>query len=307
MDEADRITRLAFGTFLGMPDPMKFMGDADFVRTRFETNPEGALAAEVNGRLVGSNFLLDWGSVGIFGPLTIHPDYWLKGIAQVLLDKTMAIFEKWGSRHVGLFTFAQSSKHVHLYQKYGFWPRFLVAIMSKDLAAGDPGRLSGNTSVVMYSELSDDEKMVSIKMCAEMTNQLFSGLDLRTEIAAVHKQELGDTLLLRSREGRVLAMAICHLGPGTEAGSGNCYVKFGAVSPVQESDLIFIDLIAACERFAKSRGINRLTAGANTARHNSYRKMIELGFKTDMQGVAMDRPNEPAYNRPEVYALDDWR
>ena len=27
---ADRIMRLAFGTFIGMPDPLKFMGDADF-------------------------------------------------------------------------------------------------------------------------------------------------------------------------------------------------------------------------------------------------------------------------------------
>ena len=37
----------------------------------------------------------------------------------------------WGIRHAGLFTFAHSPKHVHLYQKFGFWPRFLTAIMSK--------------------------------------------------------------------------------------------------------------------------------------------------------------------------------
>ena len=32
---ADRILRLAFGTFLGLPDPRTFMGDADYVRTRW--------------------------------------------------------------------------------------------------------------------------------------------------------------------------------------------------------------------------------------------------------------------------------
>jgi hypothetical protein len=33
--EADRIMRLAFGTFLGLPDPMKMFGDSDIASTRF--------------------------------------------------------------------------------------------------------------------------------------------------------------------------------------------------------------------------------------------------------------------------------
>ncbi|HUR73149.1 MAG TPA: hypothetical protein VMZ00_02665, partial [Sporichthya sp.] len=68
--EADRIMRVAFGTFLGLPDPMAFMGDADYVRTRWEADPTVALAAELDGRLVGTNFVTRWGSVGFFGPLT---------------------------------------------------------------------------------------------------------------------------------------------------------------------------------------------------------------------------------------------
>ena len=35
-----------------------------------------------NGKLIGSNFIANWGSVGFFGPLTIHPDYWGKGITR---------------------------------------------------------------------------------------------------------------------------------------------------------------------------------------------------------------------------------
>src|SRR6185503_7569476 len=123
LDEADGIMRLAFGKFLGLPDPTKFMGDANYVHTRYRADPLAALTAEVDGKIVGSNFALDWGTVGIFGPLTVHPDYWDKGLARLLLDETMKIFEGWGTRHIGLFTFAQSIKHVRLYQKYGFWPR----------------------------------------------------------------------------------------------------------------------------------------------------------------------------------------
>ena len=35
--------------------------------------------------------------------------------------------------------------------------------------------------------------------------------------------------------------------------------------------------------------------------------MLTHGFRTDIQGVAMHRPNEPGYSRPGVYLIDDWR
>ena len=59
---ADRIMRLAFGTFLGLPDPLKFMGDADYVRTRWLADPSAAFGAEMAGELVGTNFATRWGS-----------------------------------------------------------------------------------------------------------------------------------------------------------------------------------------------------------------------------------------------------
>jgi hypothetical protein len=41
------------------------------------------LEPEVNGELVGSNFMANWGSVGVLGPLTVHPDLWNKGVAKI--------------------------------------------------------------------------------------------------------------------------------------------------------------------------------------------------------------------------------
>ena len=112
---------------------MSFFGDTDYIGTRFWADPSLSLAAEVDGNLVGTNFIANWGSVGIFGPLTIHPDFWDKGIAKTLLDKTMDIFKQLKTKHIGIFTFSHSSKHIHLYQKYDFWPRFLTAVMSKPI------------------------------------------------------------------------------------------------------------------------------------------------------------------------------
>lgn len=311
LEEADNIMRLAFGTFLGLPEPIRFMGDADYVKTRYNADPLAALVAITkDNRIVGSNFAIDWGSVGIFGPLTVHPDYWDKGVARALLGETMKIFERWGSRHLGLFTFAQSSKHVHLYQKFGFWPRYLTAVMSKQIGndKGEEHSPPKSTNLIKYSQLDSTERQNALKDNRLLTNAIYSGLDLGNEINSVHRQGLGETLLLRDKsDDGLVGVAICHAGPNTEAGSGNCYIKFGAAKPSGNSAMVFRELLDASVEFAKSRNMTRLVGGANTGRHNAYRIMIEQGFHTDMQGIAMHRPNESGYNVPEVYVIDDWR
>src|SRR5438874_3155599 len=130
LGEADRIMRLAFGTFLGLSEPTAFMGDADYVRSRWAADPTCALAAESGGRLVGSNFVTRWGSVGFFGPLTVEPSLWDRGVARALLAETMTFFDRWGVTHAGLFTFPQSPKHLSLYESYGFLPRFLTPVLA---------------------------------------------------------------------------------------------------------------------------------------------------------------------------------
>src|SRR5512135_1135654 len=136
---ADRIFRLAFGTFTGLPDPLQWAGDIDKVRSRWLAEPTAAFGAEADGVLVGSNFVTGWGSVGFFGPLTVHPDFWDRGVAQQLLEPTLALFDTWNCRHTGLYTFSHSPKHLGLYQKFGFWPRDLTAIMTLTVRPLAPG------------------------------------------------------------------------------------------------------------------------------------------------------------------------
>jgi hypothetical protein len=54
----------AFGTFLGVPDPSQFMGDAGFLKTRFKADPSAGFHAENTGDVVGSNVVTNWGRVG---------------------------------------------------------------------------------------------------------------------------------------------------------------------------------------------------------------------------------------------------
>jgi hypothetical protein len=231
-------------------------------------------------------------------------------VAKRLLEKTMDIFDKWKIKHAGLFTFAQSIKHIHLYQSFGFWPRFLTSIMSKTIEQTQEPEQPSSYHWSKFSELNSYERTRAIEECRDLTNQIYNGLNLEMEIYSVGKQRLGDTILLREdnkNNGTLNAMAICHCGSGTEAGSGTCYLKFGAVRPSQDSPTYFDHLLAVCESFAKSQQLSRVTAGVNLGRHNAYRKMIEHHFRTDLQGVAMHKPNEAGYNTENIHVIDDWR
>ena len=49
--EADRIVKLAFGTFLGMPNPSDFMGDRNFMTPRWRSKHVKVIAARDGERL----------------------------------------------------------------------------------------------------------------------------------------------------------------------------------------------------------------------------------------------------------------
>jgi GNAT superfamily N-acetyltransferase len=301
LPDADRTYRLAFGAFIGLPDPMTFAGDTDYVRTRWLADPASALAAESAGELIGSNFLTNWGSVGFFGPLTVRPDFWGKGVARRLLEPTMDIFAQWGTKFAGLYTFAHSAKHVHLYQKFGFWPQFLTAIMKKPVDQN-----LTTSSWTGFSEMATQERADCLKACAELTGAIYEGLNVEREIRAAAEQKLGETVLVW--DGSQLAgFAVCHCGAGSEAGSGALYIKFGATRPGSAAEQNFIRLLEACEAAAASLGLEKLVAGMNTARIAAYRRMLARGFRSFLQGVAMQRSEDQGYNRPDLYVIDDWR
>jgi hypothetical protein len=140
----------------------------------------------------------------------------------------------------------------------------------------------------------------------ELTGAVFPGLDVSLEIESVLAQGLGDTVLIDDGAG-LQGVAVCHAGAGTEAGSGTCYIKFGAVRPGPGAERLFGLLIDACHALAAELGTSVLVAGANAGRDRAWRALAERGFRRDFQGVTMHRPNEPGYSTSDSFVIDDWR
>jgi hypothetical protein len=302
LPEAKRIMRHAFGTFFGVPDLDSFWTDFDYVYGRYDAEHTRSFAIDdTDGKLVGSNFATRWGSVGFFGPLSVRPDRWDGGFAQPLVVAVCQAFEGWEVSHAGLFTFAHSAKHVHLYGKFGFHPRFLTAIMAKPAQSGQL------PEAARYSLLAPEGRRAAEDATFTLTNGLYDGLDLRAEIRTNAARGHGDTLLLWDGPSTLGGFAVCHWGPTSEAGADTLYVKFGAVRSGPDASARFEALLATAGALAASAGMRQVLAGVNLSRDAAYHQMKALGFRTAIQGVALHRGNEEGYCRPGVYVLDDWR
>ncbi len=105
----------------------------------------------------------------------------------------MEILRGWQVRHAGLYTFAHSPKHMALYQKFGFWPRDLVANVVKPVGDVRP-QMPPDTSRFNDVEISGRAALLAV--CREVTNANFEGLDVSREIRAVAEQKLGNTILV---------------------------------------------------------------------------------------------------------------
>ena len=305
LNEAEMIVRLAFGTFLHIPNPLDNPAESQLVSHRFRNNPRNILAAELDGKLAGINVLTRWGSFGYFGPLAVRPELWNSGIASRLLEATMRIFSQWGLLSSALFTFADSPKHIGLYHKFGYYPRFLNAVMSKELKASSAPR-PNIAPFTTFSSLDFTEKQNFLRDCRKLTFVLFQGLDLTSEITLVDEQRLGDTVILR--DGTSLsAFAICQSGAKTEAGKEKCSVKFGAAKIGAGGENRFEILLLALQTFAAERNVQKLETGVNLSHSSVYDQLLKNGFRTDFLGVEMRRPNVTAIDREDTFVLDDLR
>jgi hypothetical protein len=153
------------------------------------------------------------------------------------------------------------------------------------------------------SRLPEAERVPLMAAMRELTDGIFPGLDVTAEAADLAAHGLGETLLLESG-GRLDALALCHAGPGSEASAGQVFVKVAAARGGKNAHLRFRRLLAACEAYATLR--RRAARGQHQYRP---RRNCDAGagFRTVMNTVAMTRPGTDGYNRPEIFAIDDWR
>ena len=284
--EADRIFRLAFGTFLGLPDPLAFAGD-DRLRPR-------PLAARARGRLRrGARWHARrlelhrrWGRVGFFGPLSVRPDLWDRGIAQRLLEPSWRVRGAGHRRTRGSSPSRRARSTSALYGKLRLLPALPDRAWWRAGRRGVGGRRLGplrrrSTSRARRAVLDGCRRIAD----GSPTRARPRARDRRARRPRTRRH---DPSPRRRGAARLRGLPRRRRQRG---GRGTCYVKFGAIPADCAARTHSTASSTPASAFAAARG-----ATIARRRHRTWRataphaRLRAGGFRTVIQGVAHASP-----------------
>ena len=301
--------------------PRQAFGGAQYVHHRWLMEPWGCFVAEEDGaKIIGTALAVNWGSIGILGPVAVLTNYQNQTIGQQLIRAVEDFFEENKVVLHGAVTYPTSPKHLFLYHRFGYKPKSLTAVMTRVLDRASAGRPPAavppavklpaarpvSAAVRRYSSLEEAKKKAALARVHRITNAVCRGLDLAKEIEIVDGLALGDTLLLE-RGKDLVGFAVYHAPGVSEAPAGALYVKFLAIDPQQKKVEHLEQFIAAIEELAHELGLARVILPVYLRYHAAYSTLVRLGYHVDFTMVRMQRGKQEDYEDPTHLVLDDWR
>ena len=162
-DDADAVARIIHAAFAGIHDHHRFARDfpsresASALAAAFIAHPSIAgVVAERDGRILGSNFLDERGTIRGVGPITVDPDAQERGVGRQLME---AVLDRAaGADGVRLLQDAFNTRSLALYASLGFRVTDPVALVTGDPRGAVPAgyRVRGLTDdyVLAAAEIS---------------------------------------------------------------------------------------------------------------------------------------------------------
>jgi GNAT superfamily N-acetyltransferase len=299
--------------------PRQAFGGAQYVHHRWLMEPWGCFVAEEdNAKIVGTALAVNWGAVGLLGPVAVLTNYQNQTIGQQLIRAVEEFFEENKVALHGAVTYPTSPKHLLLYHRFGYHAKQLTAVMTRVLDRAPVGRPPGaalmpkaplkqpGVTVRKYSSLEESKKKAALGRLHRITNGVCKGLDLSKEIEIVDGLALGDTLLLE-RGKDLLGFAVYHAPGVSEAPAGALYVKFLAIDPAHKKVEYLEHFVAALEDLAQELGLARVILPVYVKYHAAYSTLVRLGYQIEVTMVRMQRGKQEDYEDPTHLVLDDWR
>ena len=171
------------------------------------------VAARVDGRLAGSNFMLLTDGVAGLGPITVDPAYHGRGIGRRLMQAALDYAARNGFKQVRLLQDAYNTTSISLYSSLGFDVREPIGVM-KATPAAEPD------AAVRRAQVSDLPAIEELCVRIYKTSR-------RNELAAWIKR--GVAVLVHEAQGRIRG----YLAPG-KLGHGVAETKAVALALISQ-------------------------------------------------------------------------
>lgn len=233
---AEELGRICFEAFRGIHDRHDFPRDFPDVETAVKVigmltglRDAFGVAARLNGRLVGSNFILAPDSVGGIGPISIDPEFQGNGVGRRLMEAVMAHAAQRGVARVRLLQDSFNTASLSLYASLGFDVREPVGVLRAP-PAGEPDltvRLAASADLPELGQLS--KRIYKVDRLREMVEWSGAGMPI----------------LLRERAGRIVGYLIPgKLGHGVAESEADALALIRQISrhALPGMDLFFLPL-----------------------------------------------------------------
>jgi GNAT superfamily N-acetyltransferase len=197
--DRDEAARILYEAFAGIHDHHRFARDfptleaAAGLTSAFIAHPSiYGVVAEIDGRVVGSNFLDERGPVRGVGPITVDPAVQARGVGRRLMQ---AVIERGaGARGIRLLQDSFNTRSLALYASLGFEIREPVVVMG-----GRPRGLSATGVEVRPLEEGDLEQ-------AEALHRRVHGFERTSELRDALVSPVLEPIV-GMRDGRIVAYA----------------------------------------------------------------------------------------------------
>jgi len=253
----------------GYLPPWASAGDAtEAVRAGYAQDREGAIAAEVDGRLVGVGFVRRRGEVATLGPLaTAEPK---RGVGSTLLDELISRADGWGCQAIRLYQDAWNPDSFALYAGRSFAVVDVVARIERP-AGQAPKRDSSRGLEIAAFRPEDLTELMELDL-------RLTGLERSQDLTALVR-------LVARRRGKVVGF----LG-----------MTGGLLGPALALDVA--DLGGLVARALVDAGTHA-TARLSTAAPTAMLAALGLGFHVGEVGLVMSRGIQPHARPPQLYSL----
>jgi predicted N-acetyltransferase YhbS len=195
--------RIAFEAFAGVAERHGFPADFPSVESALELvgafteHPSmWGVVAEIDGRVVGSNFLDERSAVRGVGPITVDPAAQSTGVGRLLMQAVLDRAAAGGAVGVRLLQDSFNTASLALYASLGFEVAEPVALIT-----GVPSSRRGTSADVAVSPLVEDDLAACEQLCVAV-HGFARNVELRDALEAP-----GLTPVVARRGGRVVAYA----------------------------------------------------------------------------------------------------
>jgi GNAT superfamily N-acetyltransferase len=255
---------------------------------------EGAMCwTDIDDRLVAFNVAHQSGTEGWMGPLAVRPEWQGTGLGKTVVSCGIDFLRARGCAVIGLETMPRTMDNIGFYSRLGFIPAHLTVTFSFEAR---PGRCT------LLSRLGAADAERALASCARLVQSLQPGVDFSREIQLTRALGIGDTVLLKGRDG-VEGFALCHEAALVEGRPRDeVRVLKLAVRDVQQLPA----LLAAVSGYARDCGTARAAIRTQGEYTGAYQALVATGARVRWTDLRMTLAGYPEQVPATGVVLSNW-